>query len=468
MKTSKLIRNLQLLSKEEMKQLRPFLQSPYYNTNSKIVKLYRVLFLHHPEFKSPKLAREKVFEKVFPGRNYAHQQLLNLMSEFNQLLQQYLIIKTLEKKEIMQEKLLLKAYAERPGCYDTFIKKYKLLNKKLDEMPYRDEVYFQEKKELNLLFYGHPDSRLQKQDQGTLAAAVKNFEAYTELATIKLQCAQNARINTIVEGKKETVPNPISVQENALFQFYRALELFQRNEDTKHFEVLFSSFESSINLMRTEDRKSFLTILLNFCTRKTNSGQSQFFKPAFELYKLGLAYDCLLRYGKITETTFHNIASLGAMLKEFDWTEKFMENYKDLLGAKVKADALALGYGFWYFEQKKYNDALDALQHTFREPLDVFKSKSLVIRCWFERWLEDEGYFELLLAQLEAFEKFTRRDYALKPKLRENFLRFIAYTKKLTLSWWDKNAVQKLNQEMEGPTNVVFKKWLLEKAGQRK
>ena len=50
---------------------------------------------------------------------------------------------------MLQNKLLLEAYAERPNCYEFFEKKYDLLNREMDSLPFRDDIYFSLKKELS-------------------------------------------------------------------------------------------------------------------------------------------------------------------------------------------------------------------------------------------------------------------------------------------------------------------------------
>lgn len=461
---SKLLRSLHILNAEDMKQLLPFLQSPYFNTNSNIVNLYRILNRYYPEFSSPRLRKEEVFKKLFPGKPYSHQQLLNLMSEFNALFEKYLIVKQLERKEMEQQKLLLEAYSERPGCYNTFEKKFILLNKTIDNSPFRDEVYYQNKKELNLLYYGHPDTGLQKGDKGTLESAIANFEAYKNLASIKLKCAHNARTNTIQNGQNLKSDARTLLTEIPLLTLYEKLEMFQRTEGTENFTELLDQFKLTIHLIRTEDQRNVLKILLNYATRHMNSGHFDFFHIAFDLYKIGLEYGCLLIHGIMGVTTFHNIITAGSICQEFDWTEKFIAEYQEFLDTDKKVDAVAMGYGLWYFEKKEYSKVVDILQHSFHEPLNVFKSKSLLIRSWFELWCIDDNYFDLFLTQLDTFEKYTRRDKFLTSKLKDAFLKFISFTKKLLTAPNEKRLLIKIHQEIEEEPNLVFKKWLLEKA----
>ena len=86
-----------------------------------------------------------------------------------------------------------------------------------------------------------------------------------------------------------------------------------------------------------------------------------------------------------------------------------------------------------------------------------------MIRTWVELWIDNDDYFDLLTTQLETFEKFTRRDNSLTPKLKSAFLEFILLSKKLTKNYWEKEAIEKLRLEIANASNLVFKSWLLEK-----
>lgn len=462
MQKSKLLRSLGILNEEEMHCLLPFLQSPYFNNNTNVIRLYKLLYRYYPDFSSAKLDKEKVFQKLYPGKAYAHQQLLNLMSEFNKLLERFLIIRQLDHQLLLKQKLLLEAYAGRPASYSTFLKKYQSLDKAIDELPYRDEVYYLEKMDLNLLYYGHPYTLLQKDDRGTLSNAISYFEAYKNLKELKLKCARNARQNTIKDQTNKQIES-LNEEGNVLLNLYTRLEQFQRNEKIEKFNALIVDFKSNIQLLRNKDKQNILKILINYCTRKTNSGHVEVFHKALELYQLGLKHDCILIDEKISNTAFYNIITVGLICEEFDWVEKFIQEYQEYLDLKNKDAVLAMALGTFYFEKKEYDKAIDKMAFSFREPHDVFRSKILLVRCWFELWLLDNSYFELLLSQIESFEKFTRRDQALTAKTKQAFLNFIAFTKKLLIIPKEQQKLKDLHDEIDTHANLVLKKWLLAK-----
>lgn len=463
MHKSKLVRTLCILTNEEMKRLQLFLQSPFFNTNSNIVKMHRLLKRYHPVFDSPQLAKEKVFDKLFPGKPYAHQQLLNLMSEFYALLEKYLINLQLEKKELIQNKLLLEAFSERPNCYDFFEKKYDLLNKELDNLPFRDDIYFSEKTALNLMYYAHPDTNMQTDDKGTFYQAFEYFEAQKKMTDIKLKCAMNARINTVNDRQKRDINGFQLLSGNPLFNLYNQLELFQRSEEAVDINELVNRFKSSIHLLRSDDKRNVMKILLNHSNRHANAGHINYSYTSLELYKLGLEHDCFLENKRMSKNIFTNIVSIGAICREFIWTEKFIKKYQSTLDNNIKEDAVKISLCVWHFEKQEFDEAIDAARHSFSEPIDVIKSKIIQIKSWFELWREDDRYFDILIAQLDAFEKFIRRNKMIRASMKDATLKSISYTRKLIGCLGDTTSMNKLKEEVTNEQNLVLKRWLFEK-----
>jgi len=67
MKLAKLFASL---NKNEMKQLRKAIDSPLFNTNPRVIKLFEVLRSAHPLLNNEPRTRKKIFKKVFPKAKY--------------------------------------------------------------------------------------------------------------------------------------------------------------------------------------------------------------------------------------------------------------------------------------------------------------------------------------------------------------------------------------------------------------
>lgn len=466
MQQSKLIRQLRILSPAELKRLFQFLKSPFYNANPAMVKLYLLLRAHYPEFDSKVLSKEKVFRKLFPDRTYDHQKLLNLMSDFMAILEQYLIVLQLEKDELEQKKLLLQSYLERPDCYEIFEKKVWELDNFLDAQPFRDESYFQEKKDLNLLFFGHPGTEMASDGQEALQNALRYSEASKALLSAKLHCSWNAWEN-VVGARKAINLSSLSdyYKNNPLLILYEKLAVLQSHPDiAESLQDLVQMFTTHVRSFRQNDQSNMLKILLNFCNMEVNRGKTEFIGTSLSLYKSGLELGSFLYKGRLKESTFHNIVTFGTLNREFEWAQSFIETYQHLLDANVREGALALAMGQWYCEKEDFEKAVEVLNYSFSEPLDIYKAKATTIRAWGEIFWNDDSYFDFLIAQLDALEKYVRRNQDVTPSLSSGMLKFVIYTRRLVFLKWEGKDFLELKNELKAEPNVVLKSWLLKKA----
>ena len=70
MKNTALIELLCTFSKAELKKFDLFTDSKYFNNRAAVTKLWVVLKPFAPEFSSPKLKREYVYQRIFPGKEF--------------------------------------------------------------------------------------------------------------------------------------------------------------------------------------------------------------------------------------------------------------------------------------------------------------------------------------------------------------------------------------------------------------
>jgi len=250
-----------------------------------------------------------------------------------------------------------------------------------------------------------------------------------------------------------------------VFEFYKNLNVLQTSKDENEIlPNLTNYFILNINQFRKEDKSNALKILLNYCNRLANKGKLEYASTSLTLYKTGLKYNCLLELGKLTESTFQNILTVGIYCEAYNWTKVFIEEYKDHLPEEVKEDALALGFGQMYFNQGNLKEASIKLQYSFKTARFLIKAKALLIRISFDLIPENDSYFDLLMNQLDAFEKYVRRDKTMPKRLCKGYLNFISFTKKLANKKNDKRGNKKLKADILEEQNLILRSWLLKKA----
>jgi hypothetical protein len=225
--------------------------------------------------------------------------------------------------------------------------------------------------------------------------------------------------------------------------------------------ALFTTLLPTIN---RREQQNILHHLINHCVRLINRGVTRHRQELFELYRLGIENDLLIENNRITEIAFSNIVAVGASLQAFDWTRGFIDRYAGFLKEETREDVKALSLALWYFHHKLYGLAEHALLgHGFSDLLNLLKSRCLLIRTYFEQFLLDHTNYFFLIDQIEAFEKFIRRNKQMAKDKTTTYLNFLKLTKKLAQKRFNKEDGSALKQQLAAMPAVSHREWLVEK-----
>lgn len=477
MHSSRLIKLLKTLEEEELKRLLKFLKSPFFNANPRIVQLYEYLRKYHPEYQSPKLQKEKVFAKLFPSRPFNYSKLTNLMSDFSQLVEEYLILLEYKQDQFQKQEMLAKAFGRR-NAYDLFEKGTMKLLAELDEQPFRDIAYFEKAKRLLGSYFFHPltkkyqtsvDYPEEMMDHLDLHFLLSKLQLSAELLSRQKYLSKKYEIKWLEESLKES--EIISSEELPLLLVYSNLIRLMDQPETAQFYLVKQEFKTHLKKIPQSDQFFIFQQLLNYAIQQINRGVFTFNKEALELYKIGLSLGILMEKGQMTESTFSNIVSAASVLKEFDWAASFIDQYQGFLEEHIRESVCILSYAILSFRKGDYSKSIDLLQqYPFSMILHQLKARSYIVRCWYEEYLLNEEYYEFLMAQIDAFEKFLRRNEEVSTDRQAGFLNFIKILKRL-VDYRIQNKTtapfkEKLLKKLNDYNQIMMKRWLEEKIGE--
>ena len=135
---------LKSLNKEELKKLSRFLSSPYFNTNDKVVKLYRDIIRYYPEFGTSKLKKESIFKRIYGNVVYNDSTMRNLLFRLEQLIKSFLQIENFSRSSFNKQNHLLDELNLR-FIKDSFVKESKKLDSEFSAFIAYDYNYFYNK-----------------------------------------------------------------------------------------------------------------------------------------------------------------------------------------------------------------------------------------------------------------------------------------------------------------------------------
>ena len=107
---SKIIDIIKTFSKVELKQFSEFLRSPFHNKNKNLILLFDSLLKYHPEYDAD---NEKIFHKIYPGKEYSHDNIKKLMSELLKTGESFLSHSRFINEKFLLNKTLLKELSNR-------------------------------------------------------------------------------------------------------------------------------------------------------------------------------------------------------------------------------------------------------------------------------------------------------------------------------------------------------------------
>lgn len=465
MQKNKLIQLLKALSAEEMRWLAKFVASPYYNSNKYVVRLFEYLKKLYPKYSEKKLKEELVFEAIFEKEQFDIKRLRVVSSRLLAVVEQFLVAEKYRQDEYEYKKTLALEYGSR-HLYTAFEKGVIQLDESLKKEKVRDQNYFKNRAELSRRYFDYLVLSQQNDKLESYAkAAIENFERYYTLSKIQFDLELKDGAKTLSNDILKFKSTKSLTSNYPIFSLYEKLGKLQDEEDNREiFEECLSLLLKNLERIGKEDRKTVTLLLLNNSNRRISQSNSKYLKDSLSLYKTGLSEGFFIKNNEIPETTFSNIVTIGVMNKEFIWTQNFVESIGKTLNKDIQKEVVTLSQAVIAFHKEDYNDVIKLLQlHSTARPLVKSRVKLLSFRAYFELFIHDEIYLDLILSQIGAHEKFYRRNrFFSKTKIRAN-LNFLSFAKQLALARFNPLAIKGIREKIEAETIVNFKSWLMSK-----
>jgi type III secretion system FlhB-like substrate exporter len=209
--------------------------------------------------------------------------------------------------------------------------------------------------------------------------------------------------------------------------------------------------------------------LINFSIRKNNQGEKNFNREVKGLYLFGLKQEILLENGKISSSLFQNVVEILSFLKDYEEASEFIEEYRENLHAREKADSLSLAKSTLLFWEGKYDDVISEVgQLVVKNLLVKVRIEVILIRCWFEKFLDNQIPEKMFNARVLAFKKAMKRAKNVPDSIITNCLSFASKMQLLMrvakASTTQKEELKKRAfNDISKTKPLLGKAWLIEK-----
>lgn len=430
MHKTRLVSILKALEIREMTRFEELVHSDFFNKNKKVRKLCTTLMKHRPEFDHPALEKRKVFRLLFKVENYNEIQLNNVISDLLQLLYAFLAFQQYQKKPNVQGHFLLAELLDRE-LHQHVEYNARRFRQRQQKMPYRNFEFYQD----SYHYYDQMDRySLSKGKRGydeNLQLKNDALDRYYLANKFRIACDMTSRNIVINAGYQCHFLEELLVQYHsealelqqtpALQLYYKALQMLREPEQRKYYFELKKLLETHIDAFPQGELRILYNYALNHCVRMINSGRSAFYQEILDLYKVLLDRKIIFKNNYLTQWSYINIVTAGIRLKEYDWTEHFIQTYKDYLLPEVRHNVYTYNLVALYFEQKDYQKALQLL-HTveFTDAFYHLSAKIIQLKSYYEL---DE--MEAFFALVEATKKYLARNRQLSTYQKSSNINFL-------------------------------------------
>ncbi|MEY4937721.1 MAG: hypothetical protein RIS64_4080 [Bacteroidota bacterium] len=430
---SDLIQIFKKLTKQDRRNLRQFVRSPYFNRREEVVSLYDHIH-KYLDTEQANLEKEKAFRKIFPTESmYSAAQMDYTMSFLLHVIRAYLIQDELEKDVIGNRLCLHKALDSR-GLHKFAQKELDATKTAIHDSTFKNAGFHRLEYDILLSEY-LVLARGKRSNQLPLQPLSDALDAYYLAETLRIATEMQSHVR-IAEYPyeqpllKSVLPHfeQYSAQP-AVAAYYLVYHCF---DDTSievteaNFRQLKVILEKQAHLFPPIELRSLYLSAINYCIRRVNVHHTQYYAEILSLYKTGLINGALLENGVLSIFSYRNIAIIAMKVGEFQWTAQFLEQYRMMLPEKDRKNWYEFYQAVMYYKQGNFSVAIDLLR-----PLKFNEASfNLDIRCITMQIYYQISETNLLESLLDSTKMFLLRHDDVG-YVKENYDNFVKYLKKI-------------------------------------
>lgn len=474
---SPFIKILKTFNKQDMKEFGMFVQSPFFNTNQSVMKLFDQIRKFYPVFEKNIPDKKQLFEMAFGKIKYDDSFMRVTVFRLLELAKEFLIQRNLNRNRFIKDTILLDEF-NYTELYDLLVKSVYDLEKKTDKqkvkeaetyfVKYRLEFYKNEVKAKDTKMITYKD--MLNED---LMIEQRNFNIYFFINSLKFfQYFLNQKDFVVnAEGYPEFVDNIMDFLElnrdyldvPALKAYYLLILMMTKKDDKHFFELKDMLLEDKDDLSYLE-KFNIISVLRNYAHRKLNEGSTEFRNSIIDVTKYSIKKDILSNTENsqyISETRFMNLIWTANVSEETEWLEEFITKFSNRIEPDKKQYVLSYCNAVLEFKKGNYSEAIEKLAKSGPIKNVFYKAgiKQLTLMNYYElKW------FVPAAELLDAYRHFVKTDKLLPVTYIQRCNAFIKYFSRLLKINDDPESNLFEISELISELKSTSQNWLLEKA----
>lgn len=422
---------------------------------------------------NPELFKDyrKTYCDIFNKKQFNEKQLRYILSDYVIAFEDFLCWRELGRNPI-GKKILLSGVYQQNGINKYLDQQLLSAKKQLSLRAEKTDEYFEYNFRVNELTYlqhlGTNNRGIDDQLQQTIESLdyfylYKKLKYCCEAINRKNILKVEYQLNYIDSIVNEIDYNKLSSQP-VLQAYYNLILMLKEAERETYYRKLVTLLKDSGHLISKQETGDFYTFLQNYCIQRINKGNTGFLKELFENYKLMIGSGAIFQNQVLPQFHFKNIVTASLRVKEYDWAEKFVFNYKDFLPATVRENEMNYALGRIYYasgENKKAMRKISSMK--FNDVYYQLDSKLLLAKIYFEQ--NDDDALFMLISSVRLLLYRNKKISGYQKLVYSNFLWFLERLAKIR-NTFDKGKLDKLSNRLETEKQVADIGWIKEKIAQ--
>lgn len=475
MENSKIVELLQQLDSRTLTRFGEYVASPYFNKHPVLLRLCQYLLQEAPAFKNPaKLQQERIYKNILPNENYDAKNLHRINSQLLQLLYNFLIDNAWQE-QISQRNIVLMEQIRKFSLEKHYHKIEKDQENLVEKQKMQSIDYYENKYK----FYREKDSffvsKGGREYDENLQLGNHFLDCFFILEKLRVACDMVNR-NKVIQANyqwsiiEELEPYLAKNLHNfpSIIQIYYTIFKMLTNsglEAEKFYLQLKKQLQTDTAGFNKKDIMETYSYALNYTISQINEKGTLYMEEALNLYLYLVECEAIFVEGYLMPQEYKNIVTLGLRLEKYDWTEKFIENYKKKLPLDTENNVYKYNLAFLQYSKGDYNQALQTLHNIdFINPTYYLGTKIIQLKIFYE--LDESNAFYSLIDACLSYLQRSKTIAEYQKKSTTNLMRFakkiyrLKEEQKIISVAKTKINLEKLRLELQKCDSVANRDWL--------
>jgi hypothetical protein len=433
-KSNKLIRNLEKLSRKELTRFKEFVFSPYLNKHEEVRRLVAYISDIYPRLDEKKCTKELIFKSVFVKGKYNEKLLAPVLTYTQRLLEQFWAFEEFRGDQYFQRYL----YLRHLRSVQAFAP-YERLFQDLEENPMHSTTLGTDKALMRYLLAGEGErywSQYNKIEfEGCFQRKQEELDVFYLSEKLKDACEALSRQEVKRDERAPRLAEAViqEIEQNLesyrqippIITYYMVYRMLSSNNPSFFGEAL-EVFQRWENTFSGGEVSAIFNQFKNYCLIRINQGDQEFLGKLFELYQYQLEQGLLLEEGMLSEWNYKNIVAAGLRLHQYDWVYHFIEKYKDSLAPEFKDNAYRFNLASYHLALGQHHEAMVLLREVeYSDQRYNLGAKTMLLQSYYE--LKE---YDPLFSLTESFRQLLMRDKNMSENFRKGYYNLFRLTRK--------------------------------------